>query len=84
MTDYAWAIPRWQVKADYVKDGKNAKYKPHTQAHVDRSEGSNEARTYFVNLPVDAQSGELIIFSSGSKKNAEVYAVPKIIPWDDI
>ena len=86
MTDYAWAIPRWQVKADYVKDGmeKKAKYKPHTQAHVDRSEGSNEARRYFVNLPIDAQNGELIIFSSGSKKNAEVYAVPEIITWDDI
>ena len=86
MTDYAWAIPRWQVKVDYVKDGmeKKVKYKPHTQANVDRGDGSNEARPYFVNLPVDAQSGELIIFSSGSKKNAEIYAVPEIITWDDI
>ena len=86
MTDYAWAIPRWQVKVDYVKDGmeKQVKYKPHTQANVDRRDGSNEARPYFVNLPVDAQSGELIIFSSGSKKNAEVYKVPKIVTWDEI
>ena len=36
---------------------------------------------YTVDLPMDAQSGELIIFTTGDK---ETFSVPKIITWDDV
>ena len=82
MTDYAWAIPRWQVKVDYVKSSKDKLYKPYDPNSED--DMFIEGRLHFTDLPVDAQSGEPIIFSYGYKKNAEIYAVPEIITWDDI
>ena len=82
MTDYAWAIPRWQVKVDYVKSSKDKLYKPYDPNSED--DMYIEGRLHFTDLPVDAQSGEPIIFSYGYKKNAEIYAVPEIITWDDI
>ena len=85
MTDYAWAIPRWEVKVDYVKEGKDSLYKafdPSNQKVID--DVWIEGRSYFTNLQVDAQNGEPIIFSYGYKENAEIYAVPEIITWDDV
>ena len=82
MTDYAWAIPRWQVKVDYVKNSKDKLYKPYDPDSED--DMFIEGRLHFTDLPVDAQNGEPIIFSYGNKENAEIYAVPEIITWDDI
>ena len=82
MTDYAWAIPRWEVKCDYVTESLEKTYRqpPEDDGEVCGLWG----QLYSANLPVDAQSGELILFTYGDKKNAEVFSVPEITTWDDV
>ena len=82
MTDYAWAIPRWEVKCDYVTESLEKTYR---QPSEDDGEVCGLwGQLYSANLPVDAQSGELILFTYGDKKNAEVFSVPEITTWDDV
>lgn len=75
MTDYAWAIPRWEVQANYVTK--------EMQDIYDR--GNDEPELWggvcFANLPVDAQSGELIIFEVG---DPETFSVPDMVTWDEV
>ena len=82
MTDHAWAIPRWVVSALYVTKG--------DQKHWEREQRDNAkhgyenppwGEFYSEDILVDAQSGELLIFTLGDDTT---YAVPKIITWDDI
>lgn len=82
MTDYAWAIPRWKVQCDYVTKGLDKEYK--RPAEDEDDECGLWGQFYSANLPVDAQSGELIIFCYGDERNAEVYSVPEIVTWDGV
>ena len=82
MTDYAWAIPRWEVRCDYVTKALDKEYKrPFSD---DGDECAFWGNLYSTNLAVDAQSGELIIFAYGDEKNAEVFTVPDMITWDEV
>lgn len=80
MTDHAWAIPRWEVGAEYVTKSAEKSYNRWKGKPNDIDSGPF-LRTCFASMPVDAQSGELIVFATGSEK---IYAVPKIITWDDV
>lgn len=77
MTDYAWAIPRWKVEADYVPEGmeKDYEYKCGHEMYADVPLWGSE---YYAELPVDAQSGELILITTGDE---ETYSVPDMVTW---
>lgn len=82
MTDYAWAIPRWVVDCDYVTKANKAYVEDMRRTNAKM--GVNFApweQHEFVQMPVDAQSGELIIFNQGS---SETFSVPKLITWENI
>ena len=36
---------------------------------------------YQAQVPVDAQTGELIVFTTGSE---EIFQVPELVTWDDV
>ncbi len=36
---------------------------------------------YYTNLPIDAQSGEAILFTTG---DAETFSVPELVTWDEL
>ena len=82
MTDYAWAIPRWEVQCDYVPKALEETY--HQPPGDDGEVCELWGQLYSTNLPVDAQSGELILFTYGDKNNAEVFSVPEITTWDGV
>ncbi len=81
MTDYAWAIPRWEVQCDYVTKALEKAYEQPPEDDGEMSELLGQL--YSASVPVDAQSGELILFNYGDKENAQVYSVPEITTWDD-
>lgn len=96
MTDYAWAVPRWAVACDYVsdemkkqekdmewllKDSTTAPTLEDDQVYVYTGEMAPWERWTYMNLPVDAQSGEPIIFTTGDK---ETFSVPEIVTWEAI
>lgn len=78
MTDYAWAVPRWVVDCNYITEENKAIAK---RFH-ERDDGTmNIWNTWeFAQIPVDAQSAEMIIFSVPTE---EILRVPEIIAWDD-
>ena len=82
MTDYAWAIPRWEVQCDYVTKALEKAYRQPLEDDGEMSELLGQL--YSASVPVDAQSGELILFNYGDKENAQVYSVPEITTWDDV
>ena len=78
MTDHAWAIPRWVVDCNYItEENKELAEKFH-----EWDDGSvNIWNAWeFVQMPVDAQSGELIIMTTGDEKT---FSVPEIVAWDE-
>ena len=81
MVDYAWAIPRWTVECEYEPNAKKAKtvmMKNENGIYVSNDEDGPWGN---VKLPVDAQNGELIIFTTGDK---ETFRVPNMLTWDDV
>ena len=82
MIDHAWAIPRWVVSTLYITK--------ENQKNWDREQKDNTkygyeyaplSQFYSEELLVDAQSGELMIFTLGDDKT---YSDPRIITWDDV
>ena len=97
MTDYAWAVPHWVVDCEYVSDDMKSdyvRYKKKTNFDAklvptieDESvlvytgeDGPNMSH-YSARLPIDVQTGEPIVFTTGDEK---VFSVPEIITWDDV
>ena len=80
MTDYAWAIPCWEIGAEYVMKSSEKMYKRWKDDPRDL-DGGPWLRTCFAEIPIDAQNGEAIIFSTGSK---EVYSVPDMVTWEEV
>lgn len=79
MTEYAWAIPRWVVDCDYVTDANKESVE---EFHAMDDGWMNVWNSWeFVQMPVDAQNGELIIFTTG---DAETFCVPDVLTWDDV
>ena len=78
MTDYAWAIPRWIVEVRYLTDENRDE---HMMKQMLDPEFVKWENNYQAHVPVDAQTGELIVFTIGT---AETLSVPEIITWDDI
>lgn len=79
MTDHAWAIPRWVVDCNFVTN-ENKKL---VKRFLDEDENEKDfwSAWEFVQMPVDAQSGEMIIMTTGDEKT---FSVPEIITWDDV
>ena len=80
MTDYAWAVPRWVISMQYITK--------ENQAHWEREQQLNAKwgyeyavweEFYAEEVLVDAQSGELMIFTTGDD---QTYSVPKLVTWD--
>ena len=96
MIDYAWAVPRWTVECEYVSDkerGGYARWKERESGetklaptleddavYVYTGEMAPDSGFYHTMIPVDAQSGEPIIFTIGDEK---VFAVSEIKTWKE-
>lgn len=80
MTDYAWAIPRWIADVRYLTNENRDEHMMRWM--LDPDEGMTKwENNYQAQVPVDAQTGEMIVFTIGT---AETLSVPEIITWDDI
>ena len=82
MTDYAWAIPRWVVSLKYITKENQKNWEKIKES--DAKWGYEYAvweEFYSEEVLVDAQSGELMIFTVGDD---QTYSVPKIVTWDDV
>ena len=80
MTDYAWAIPRWVVDARYVTNENRDEYM--LKDLLDPEEGLAKWENHYqASIPVDVQTGELIIFTYG---DAETFSVPEMMTWDKV
>lgn len=80
MKDYAWAIPRWIVEARYMTEENRDEYM--MKMMLDPDEGFVKwENPYQAKVPVDAQTGEMIVFVHGTD---EIFSVPEIVTWDDI
>ena len=80
MTDYAWAIPRWVVDARYVTNENRDEYM--LKDVLDPEEGLAKWENHYqASIPVDVQTGELIIFTYG---DAETFSVPEMMTWDKV
>ena len=79
MTDYAWAVPCWVVDCSYIDD------KNRETVERFRKMGDNSTDIWsaweFAQIPMDAQSGETIIFDVPTE---EILRVPEIATWDDV
>lgn len=96
MTDCAVAVPRWTVSCEYIA-GEIAEQVKRYGKQKDESEmaptiedenvyvytGEMPPRSsyYWADLPIDAQSGSMILFTTG---DAETFSVPKMITWEDV
>ncbi len=80
MTDHAWAIPRWVVDAVYVPRGHDKHYKSQVKKNAQHGYDAPWETTYYKEILMDAQSGELILFGVGDK---DTFSVPKMKTWDD-
>lgn len=81
MVDHAWAIPRWTVECEYERNAKKEKkvmMKNEDGLYVSNDEDGPWGN---VKLPVDAQSGKLIIYTTGDK---ETFRVPDMLTWDKV
>lgn len=75
MTDYAWAVPVWVLDCDYVTR--------ENQAFVDSMRAEFSAITRwdayeFTQMPIDARTGEPILFTDGDEAT---FSVPDIASW---
>ena len=78
MTDHAWAVPRWVVDCNYITKDNEATVKKFRENDDNLVDIWNKWE--FLQMPVDAQTGELIIMTTGDEKN---FSVPKIVTWDE-
>lgn len=80
MTDYAWAIPRWVVDCNYVTKDRQAIVNNFYE-HLGDDAFSIWSTPEFVQIPINAQSGDMIIFTTGDE---ETFSVPEMVTWDAI
>lgn len=77
MEDYAWAVPMWVLDCDYVPNGKQSIVDSfHEHFELNRWEAYE-----FAQIPLDAQTGEMKIITTGDEAT---FAVPKMTTWEDI
>lgn len=80
MKDYAWAVPRWVLDCHYVMPENEKSIEAAHEHDID-----NELNIWntpeFLQMPIDAQSGKPILFTSGDE---DVFAVPEMITWEDV
>ena len=79
MTDHAWAVPRWVVDCNYITKDSEATVKRFRENDDNLVDIWNKWE--FLQMPVDAQSGEPIIMTTGDEKT---FSVPEIVTWDDV
>ena len=77
MEDYAWAVPMWVLDCDYVPNGKQSIVDSfHEHFELNRWEAYE-----FAQIPLDAQTGEMKIITTGDEAT---FAVPEMTTWEDI
>ncbi len=76
MEDYAWAVPMWVLDCDYVPDGKQDVVDSfHEHFELDRW-----TLYEFAQIPLDAQTGEMKIITTGDEAT---FSVPTLTTWED-
>ncbi len=76
MEDYAWAVPMWVLDCDYVPDGKQDVVDSfHEHFELDRW-----TLYEFAQIPLDAQTGEMKIITTGDEAT---FTVPTLTTWED-
>lgn len=80
MTDHAWAIPRWVVDCNYITKDRQ-KIVDGFYDHLGTDEFSTWSAPEFVQIPIDAQTGEMILFTTGDE---ETFSVPEMVTWESL
>lgn len=79
MTDCAVAVPCWVLDCDYFT--KSGRRSVENFRKIYDSGTSIWNRWEFAQLPINAQSGNMIIFTTGDE---ETFSVPELVTWDEI
>ena len=83
MENYAWAVPQWVLECQYVTEKEEKTIQ--TFYRWNEQDGNLNVGMFempdFTQIPIDAQSAEMLIFEVGSE---ELYAVPEIEIWEDV
>ena len=83
MENYAWAVPQWVLECQYVTEKEEKTIQ--TFYRWNKQDGNLNVGMFempdFTQIPIDAQSAEMLIFEVGSE---ELYAVPEIEIWEDV
>lgn len=80
MTDHAWAIPRWVVDCNYITKDRQ-KIVDGFYDHLGTDEFSTWSAPEFVQIPINAQSGDMILFTTGDE---ETFSVPEMVTWESL
>ena len=78
METYAWAAPMWVLDCDYVPSGEERTVDSFHEHFADELKRWN--RYEFAQIPLDAQTGEMKIITTGDE---ETFSVPKMTTWED-
>ena len=80
MEDYAWAVPMWVLDCDYVP--KRRSRAPWTvSTSISQTESKRWKQYEFAQIPLDAQTGEMKIITTGDEAT---FSVPKMTTWEDV
>lgn len=83
MEDYAWAVPQWVLECKYVNEKEEKTIQNfYTWNEQDSDFNMNMFEMPdFAQIPIDAQSAEIMIFEVGSE---ELYTVPELVTWEEV
>ena len=81
MTEYACAVPTWVLDCRYLTT-ENQRTADIFEAENQENEERSIWKTYgFSQIPIDAQTGELKIITTGDE---ETFSVPKVMTWAEL
>lgn len=80
MKDYAWAIPMWVLDCKYITEENRETADSVEENMLDEATVIWDAYG-FSQIPIDAQTGEMKIITTGDE---ETFSVPKVITWEDV
>lgn len=79
MEDYAWAVPMWVLDCDYVPSGEESTVDSFHEHFADELKRWKQYE--FAQIPLDAQTGEMKIITTGDEAT---FSVPKMTTWEDV
>ena len=81
MTEYACAVPTWVLDCRYLTT-ENQRTADIFETENQENEERSVWKTYgFSQIPIDAQTGELKIITTGDE---ETFSVPKVMTWTEL